>query len=171
MKKTLRAKGTIPGGAQVFQRMFTRLGCTARPPHFVVEYFPYANLSHTIRLRNEICYARLSDLLRGAPVRILESVAAILISRLYRRRLPRALGHVYREYSLSSEMRRKMNRIRGTRGAKREHSPAGRHHHLEPAFERLNAQYFQSGVARPRQIALRSPRSCWTTFCFMKCCT
>ena len=69
----------VPGGARIFQRIFTRLGCQGRPPHFVVEYYPYADLTLTIRLREETAYIRLSDLLREARLPVQEAAAAILL--------------------------------------------------------------------------------------------
>src|ERR1700733_14690477 len=72
----------VPGGAQLFLRIFTRLGCHGRPPQFVVEFHPYADLTHTIRLRQEIAYVRLSDILRDADLHVFESAAAILLSRM-----------------------------------------------------------------------------------------
>ena len=73
----------VPGGAAVFQRLYTRLGCRGRPPRFEVEFYPYANLMHTIRIREETACVRLSDALRGASLAVLESAAAILLSRIF----------------------------------------------------------------------------------------
>ncbi|HJY86168.1 MAG TPA: hypothetical protein VKE24_04950, partial [Candidatus Acidoferrales bacterium] len=71
-----RGKGVPwPGGARVFERMYTRLGCRGRPPHFVIEIYPYASLVNTIRLREDIARVRLSDLLGGAPLAVLEAAA------------------------------------------------------------------------------------------------
>ena len=55
------------GGDRIFQRIFTRLGCQGRPPQFQVELYPYANLSHTLRLRNDVAHVRLSDILHERP--------------------------------------------------------------------------------------------------------
>ena len=61
----------VPGGAAIFQRLYTRLGCRGRPPRFEVEFYPYANLMHTIRIREETACVRLSDALRGVAVPLL----------------------------------------------------------------------------------------------------
>ncbi len=68
----------VPGGAAMFQRIYTRLGCHGRPPHFVVEFHPYANLVHTVRLREDTAHVRVSDILRGASFEVIEAAAAIL---------------------------------------------------------------------------------------------
>jgi len=79
-------RATVSGGARLFHRIFTRLGIQARPPRFEVEWYPYANLVHTIRLREDTAFVRVSDVLRHSPQGVLEAAAALLLARLYRRR-------------------------------------------------------------------------------------
>ena len=75
--KATPAKGVpVPGGDRLLQRIFTRLGCQGRPPHFVVEFYPYANLTHTVRFTRDTARVRLSDLLRNAPIEIVDAAAA-----------------------------------------------------------------------------------------------
>ena len=81
----------VPGGDRIFQRIYTRLGCQGRPPEFVVNYHPYAGLTHTIRLHGDTAHVRLSDVMRRATREVIESAAALLLGRLYRRRAPREL--------------------------------------------------------------------------------
>ena len=88
MKRSKGRSRMVPGGERIFQRIYTRIGCEGRPPHFVVEYHPYADLTHTIRLREDTAYVRISDLLRDAPRHVFESAAGILLGRLYRRQPP-----------------------------------------------------------------------------------
>jgi hypothetical protein len=140
----------VPGGERIFQRIYTRLGCEGRPPHFVVEYHPYADLTHTIRLREDTAHVRLSDVLGNAPRIVVEATAAILLGRLYRRRPPAELIESYRQFSYARSTRRRLLLMRQRRARRMEHRPAGAHHDLEPLFERLNHHYFQSSLARPR---------------------
>lgn len=149
MKRAGLAKA-VPGGERIFQRLYTRLGCNGRPPHFVVEFHPYTDLTHTIRLREETAYVRLSDVMRGAPQIVLEATAGILLGRLYRRRPPVALVEAYRQFSYSRSTRQRLLRLRQKRARRSEHRPAGAHHDLEPLFHTLNAQYFDSGLVKPR---------------------
>jgi hypothetical protein len=53
------------------QRIFTRIGCDGRPPHFQVEFYPYSSLVLTIRRREDLVYVRFSDLLKRAPLEVL----------------------------------------------------------------------------------------------------
>jgi hypothetical protein len=155
----------FPGGSRIFHRMFTRLGIGGRPPHFVVEFFPYANLAQTIRLREETAHVRLSDLLRDAPLSVLEAAAALLLGRAYRRRVPSGLAAVYRNYALSDETRRRLHRVRRIRGRRATVPPDNRHRVLLRRFARLNRRYFGGKLPRPHLVW--SPRPWRSQFgCF-----
>jgi hypothetical protein len=132
----------------MIQRMFTRLGCQGRPPHFIVEFYPYANLTHTLRFRKGTAHARLSDLLREAPLAVLESASALLLARAYRVTPPAELAETYRRYAQSAGVRRQLAGIRRMRCR-----PILRFADcfaLEPMFQTLNRRYFQGGLRRPR---------------------
>lgn len=149
MKKSRSGKA-VPGGAQIFQRLYTRLGCDGRPPQFVVEYHPYTDLTHTIRLREDTAYVRISDALRHATHNVLEATAAILLSKLYRRRPPISLVEAYREFSHARGTRTRLLRLRRERARRAEHRPAGAQHDLGPLFGTLNARYFEGALGKPR---------------------
>ena len=150
MRPGRAAKRAVPGGERLFHRIYTRLGCVGRPPNFVVDYHPYADLTHTIRLREDTAYVRLSDVLRDAPAQIVEAAAAILLGRLYRRRPPKDLQDKYREYSYALHTRRKLLLLRQRRARRSEHCPAGAHHDLERLFHKLNRSYFRNELEKPR---------------------
>jgi SprT-like family len=140
----------VPGGERIFQRIYTRLGCAGRPPQFVVEYHPYADLTHTIRLREDTAYVRLSDALRSAPRAVLEAVAAILLARLYRCKAPRGLLEAYRSFSYARSTRKRLLALRQRRAPRAEHRPSGVYHDLASTFDRLNRRYFRKRLKRPR---------------------
>jgi hypothetical protein len=141
---------SFPGADRIFHRIFTRLGCEGRPPQFVVELYPYANLAHTLRLRQETAHVRLSDILRDAPVAVIEAAAAILLAQLYRRRLPAGLRDLYRQFALAHSTRRHIARVRRKRARRIAHNPRGAAHDLEPMFAALNLEYFEGNLRRPR---------------------
>jgi hypothetical protein len=145
-----RHRRLVPGGERLFQRIYTRLGCQGRPPHFVVEYHPYTDLTHTIRLREDTARVRLSDVLRDAPRTVLEAAASILLGRLYRRRPPAELLVTYRDFSYAPGTRRKLLLLRQRRARRALHQPAGAHHDLSPLFDRLNKRYFRDSLPQPR---------------------
>jgi len=160
LKIATQRRRIVPGGERVFHRIYTRLGCEGRPPHFVVEYHPYADLTHTIRLREDTAYVRLSDVLRSAPRPVVEAAAAILLARLYRRKTPKDLLEIYREFSYARRTRRQLLLLRQQRARRTEHRPAGIYHDLAPMFDRLNRRYFASKLPRPR---LGWSRRAWRT--------
>ena len=139
MKKPAAQSAGVPGGARLFHRMYTRLGCSGRPPHFVVEFYPYASLVHTIRLREDVAHVRLSDLLRPA-----------LLARLYRRRAPRGLVETYRNFSLARGPRRRVLRVRRARGRQLASRSQGQFHNLARMFARLKRRYFSARLRRPQ---------------------
>lgn len=138
----------VPGGAALFQRVFTRLGCSGPPPRFVVEFYPYSSLVLTIRRREDVLRVRFSDLLRRAPLSVLEGAAGLLLSRIYRRRPPRALTTPYLAYAKSERTRHRINHMRRGR-VPAASNPRGRHFDLELLFDQLNAKYFEGKLQRP----------------------
>jgi hypothetical protein len=115
-----------------------------------VELYPYANLSHTLRLRRDVAYVRLSDILHEAPVTVIEAAAAILLGQMYRRRVPRELRELYREFALAHSTRLHIARVRRKRARRIPDNPLGSAHDLEPLFSSLNGQYFEGRLHRPR---------------------
>jgi SprT-like family protein len=149
MKGMKREKSLVPGGSPLLQRVFTRLGCEGRPPRFRVEYYPYASLVLTIRRREDVVYVRLSDLLRRAPVSVLEGAAALLLARVYRRKAPRALVEPYLSYACSDRTRGRIGRMRRGRVRLASAGPRGKRFDLEEMYAQLNEKYFGGRLERP----------------------
>lgn len=131
------------------RRMFTRIGCEGRPPYFHVEFYPYRSLTLTIRSRDETTYVRFSDLLQRAPRDVLEGAAVLLLSRVYRKRAPRALVQPYLHYARSHRTRGRIARMRSRRVCRVPTQPQGKHYDLAALFEQLNRQYFAGELQRP----------------------
>jgi len=144
-----RNPNQVPGGIALFHRVFTRIGCEGRPPNFRVEFYPYSSLVLTIRRREDMLVVRLSDLLSRAPLDVLESAAALLLSRVYRRRLPRALVQPYLNYARSDRTRSRISRMRSRRVRPRQVAPQGRQYDLAALFDQLNAKHFSGELRRP----------------------
>ncbi len=146
---TVRERGSIPGGAAILQRLFTRLGCEGRPPRFRAEFYPYASLVLTIRRREDTVLVRFSDLLRRAPLAVLEAAAALLLARLYRRKAPRTFISPYLEYARSHRTRQRLTHMRRRRVAPSAANPRGDVHDLATLFDQLNQLYFGGKLGRP----------------------
>lgn len=142
-------RSLVPGGAPLFQRVFTRLGCDGRPPRFRVEFYPYASLVLTIRRREDTVYVRFSDLLRRAPLAVFEGAAALLLSRVFRRKAPRELVEPYLKYARSDRTRNRISRMRRGRVRLASTGPHGQHFDLENMFDELNLRFFNGALQRP----------------------
>jgi hypothetical protein len=150
VKKLRGSNKRVPGGDRIFQRIYTRLGCEGRPPHFLVEFHPYSGLTHTIRLRGDTAHVRLSDVMRRAPREVVESAAALLLGRLYRRRPPADLLDVYRQFAHDGATRARIMSLRRRRARKLDLHPAGSHHDLHRMYQQLNELYFHRALPYPR---------------------
>ena len=119
------------------------------PPLFV-EFFAFANVNNTIRLREGHLHVRLSDLLEGAPDSVLRAIAHILLAKIYRKPIERGHATRYRKYVHSHDIRSKVHLVRQARGRKRIGSARGRYYDLEAVFEDLNLRFFGGTQARPQ---------------------
>ena len=93
---------------------------------------------------------RISDVLEKAPAPILEALATILISKLFRRPVPSAFSLRYRRYLNRKDIRTNLHLVRQSRGRKLILDARGQHFDLEVLFEELNFQFFHGLMSRPR---------------------
>ncbi|MDQ6707386.1 MAG: SprT-like domain-containing protein, partial [Acidobacteriota bacterium] len=134
---------------EIFARVFRELKPRTPAPEVRVEFRRFANANSSIRLEESMLAVRISDLLEGAPTPILEALAHILLSKLYRRAVPPMYAERYRRYLNRKEMRRCLQIVRQTRGRKFVSGPKGQHYDLEEIFEKLNLEHFFGLMARP----------------------
>jgi len=146
---------------ELFQRNFRELRPGIPLPEMRLEFYPFANINNTIRIRNGELRVRLSDLLEGAPENVLESIAHILLAKIYRKRVEAAHMARYRKYVAGHDISAKARLVRQIRGRKRIDTPQGDIFHLEEIFEDLNSRFFHGLLARPQMTwsKIRSRRS------------
>ena len=137
------------GLLEIFEEVYRELCPQSAMPGLVIEFFAFANLKHTIRLRDGRLRVRLSDLLEGAPKAVLRALAHILLAKLYRKPIDRACLARYRKYTGSREIARKVHLVRRIRGRKQIRSAKGTTYDLDAIFEELNVSYFHGLLARP----------------------
>ncbi len=130
-------------------------------PEFRVEFYPFANVNNTIRLRDSRMHVRISDLLEGAPDNVIEAIAHILLAKVYRQPIEAAHASRFRRYVASKDIRAKTHLVRQIRGRKRIQSPRGMVYDLERIFDELNVRFFHGLLARPQMTwsQIRSRRS------------
>lgn len=139
-----------PGLLELFQETYSELRPGTSLPEFKIEFFAFANVNNTIRLRDGRLLVRLSDLLEGAPDTVLKAIAHILLAKMYRRPIDRGQAARYRKYVASHEIVRKAHLVRQMRGRKLLRSPRGHFYDLDAVFEDLNTHFFHGLMARPR---------------------
>jgi predicted metal-dependent hydrolase len=135
---------------QVFQETYRELRPRAPIPELTIEFFAFANVNNTIRLREGRLLVRLSDLLEGAPEPVLRAIAHILLAKMYRKPIERSHSTRYRRYVSSHEIVQKAHLVRQMRGRKRIDSAQGRAYDLDAIFDQLNARFFHGLLARPQ---------------------
>jgi len=127
-------------------------------PELKIEFYRFANINNTIRLREGRLLVRVSDLLEGAPEYVLRAIAHILVAKMYRKALDREHVIRYRRYVSAQHMSRKAHLVRQIRGRKQLVSPRGLTYDLEAVFEDLNFRFFHGLLARP-QMSWSSERA------------
>jgi predicted metal-dependent hydrolase len=138
------------GLVQIFHEEHRQLRPGAALPELKVDFFAFANVNNTIRLREGRLLVRLSDLLEGAPDAIVRAIAHILLAKMYRKPIDRAHAARYRKYVGSHEVANKAHLVRQMRGRKLLNSPKGRIYDLDSIFEDLNRRFFHGLMGRPR---------------------
>jgi predicted metal-dependent hydrolase len=135
---------------QLFQETYRELRPRAPLPELTVQFFAFANINNTIRLREGKLLVRLSDLLEGAPDPILRAIAHILLAKMYRKPIGREHSTRYRRYISSHDITKKAHLVRQIRGRKRIGSAQGHIYNLESLFDDLNVRFFNGLLARPQ---------------------
>ncbi|HET7892097.1 MAG TPA: M48 family peptidase [Candidatus Sulfotelmatobacter sp.] len=135
---------------ELFQETYRELRPASSVPELKIEFFAFANINNTIRLRNGKLLVRLSDLLEGAPEAVLRAIAHILLAKMYRRPIDRGQAARYRQYVASHDIVRKAHLVRQMRGRKRLRSARGHFYDLDAIFEDLNSRFFHGLLGRPR---------------------
>ena len=125
-------------------------------PEFRVEFYAFANVNSTIRLREGVMHVRVSDLLEGAPETVIKAIAHILLSKIYRKPIQPLHATRYRRYISSHDMTAKAHLVRQVRGRKRIESARGKVYDLDEVFEEMNRQFFHGLLARPQMTWSRA---------------
>lgn len=135
---------------EIYERVFRELKPRTPIPDIVVRFCRFANANSFIRLENNRLEVKISDMLEGAPAPIQESLAYILIAKLYRKPISSTYNQRYRRWLNRADVRKQIHLVRSVRGRKFLSGPAGEHYNLEEMFEDLNIRFFGGLMARPQ---------------------
>jgi len=138
------------GLLHIFQDTHRELRPLTPIPDLKIEFFAFANINNTIRLRDGRMLVRLSDLLEGAPEAVLQAIAHILLAKMYRKPIAREHSTRYRRYISGHAITQKAHLVRQMRGRKRIETAQGHTYDLEAVFDELNSRFFHGLLAQPQ---------------------
>jgi len=134
---------------QIFARVFERMRPRTPVPRIRVAFKRYANANAQVSLKESVLEVRMADTLGGAPDSVIEALAEILLSKLFRRPVPASSNDRYRRYLNRRDVRSSLDLVRQIRGRKRLLDAKGGNYDLVEMFEDLNFRYFYGLMARP----------------------
>jgi hypothetical protein len=132
-----------------FADAFRQITKRTESPEIHVTFYPFAGLNHTIRIRKQRVYVRVSDILRDAPQQVYRALAFILVSKLFNKRAMAEHEKLYRQYAYQPQVLRASDLARQKRGRKILTNSVGRVYNLDKIFARLNRRYFNNELAKP----------------------
>jgi hypothetical protein len=132
-----------------FAEAFRQITKKAESPEIHVSFYPFAGLNHTIRIRKQRVYVRISDIMRDAPASVHRALAYILVSKLFNKRVTAEHQNLYRQYAYQPQVQRATDLARQQRGRKQLTSAIGRVYNLDKLFARLNRRYFNTELPKP----------------------
>jgi SprT-like family len=133
-----------------FRTVHRRLRPRTSVPSIEVRIVPSVGANHSAVLESGRLRVKVSDLFSDAPEDVLEALAVILLSRLYRKKVDPDHRRRYRQYTLSPEMRQRSRDVRRRRSRPRPaRGPRGRAYDLECLFRKLNGEYFNHALPQP----------------------
>ena len=134
----------------VFQKVHRQLKPRTPIPSMQTEFFPSVGANHSVSLENGLLHVRISDLFHDAPIEILETLAIILLSKLYKKKVDNEHQKAYRRFTLSSAMLERSRLTRARRGKKPiTTAPRGKNQDLDTVFNDLNTIYFKGALRKP----------------------
>jgi len=118
-------------------------------PEITVEFCRFANANSFIQSKDGRLAFRITDALQSAPSQVLESLACILICKLFRKPVPAEQRERYNLYLNQQDVRRDLHLLRQTRGRKHISGPQGERFNLQEIFNETNEKFFGGLLAQP----------------------
>jgi len=134
---------------QIFARVFHELKPRTAVPSIEVRFCRFANANSMIQLKDGKILVRITDILESAPAPVLEALAWVLLSKLYRYAVPRDELLRYKRYIQRKDLREKIHTMRLERGRKLISGVQGDVYNLDELFDQLNFRYFFGLMPKP----------------------
>lgn len=132
--------------------LFARVLRTLRPSCTLtvdVQFRPFANVRSAARCDGGVLRVRMAEVLEQAPAPVLESLAFLLLSKLFRLPLAALHRHRYRMWLNRQDVRKRVESSQGVGRYRALDPKGGEHVSLEEIFEDLNMRFFGGMLARP----------------------
>src|SRR5450759_3124147 len=110
---------------QIYDRVFQALRPRTPAPRVEIEFCRFANANSMARWHEGNLQVRMSDVLENAPSPVIEALAFILLSKLFRKRVPADYSHRYNRYLNRRDVRHVLHQVRQERGRKLIAAPQG----------------------------------------------
>ena len=107
------------------------------------EFYPYRSLRHTIEWNRKTIHLKISQYVAEAPQDILQNLAVILFSKVYKQKPSKSIRASYQSYAeiIQSKIpKRKRTTPKG-------YSPEGNYFDLQVMFDELNIKYFDNTLS------------------------
>lgn len=111
-----------------------------------VEFYNFRHIKHTIQWAPFRIHIQVSHYLKNAPVPILESLAIILLSRVYKAKVDKRIRIRYNDYVDSIEETIPLKKFNGIDN----YRAKGNIFNLNLKFDQLNTAYFNNSLIKPR---------------------
>jgi hypothetical protein len=134
---------------EIYAKVFREMRPRTPIPLIEVQFRRYANASAKIKLEDGVLSVLIADSLANAPDGVMEALAEILLSKLFRRPVPAQCNERYRRYLNRRDVRNQLDLVRRMRGRKQVEHAQGRYYNLDEIFDELNFQYFYGLMAKP----------------------
>lgn len=128
---------------------FEQLKKQSQVPEIDVRFYPYIGINHTIRVRNDKVFVRISEVCRELPLNAQKALAFILVSKLLRKKVPPEARRIYSSFTKTQEIQAKAVENKRAKGRKVITTAKGEAYDLDQIFERLNIFYFQNAIPKP----------------------
>lgn len=132
-----------------YEEAFKNLNGKAKIPEIEVNFYPYIGINHTIRVRNGKVFIRLAEICRDMPLNVQNALAFILVSKLFRKKIPQKTLETYRGFIKNHELREKVLENKRAKGRKIITTAKGEVYDLDEIFVHLNQIYFDKKINKP----------------------
>ncbi len=134
---------------EIYARVIRQVRPGWEMPRLEVAFAPFASARSTIRFADGVLTVRMADMFQSAPAPIVESLAFILVSKVFRRRVGAVHRQRYRIWLNRGDVLDRLALLQRARSVKRAAPPNGAFYSLDAIFDSVNERFFDGAVEKP----------------------